>query len=207
MNKQQAIDLKPILNHWANGGKIASIDHTKTKINNGDVEELHWVSLNYLVINDDYVEFRMALKRGETVQLKLNNEYQDIEKNYDFTHQYEQYRIKPKVDLSWIKDGAYCRMIRNGQAYRIKYSEEKENFHIDGFDNYYNAKELSMSTIEWKPLKGDLCWFYDHDGQLPYLSKYTETSKDNDTYIHLSKSNDMWKKCIPYIGEKFWINK
>jgi len=199
--------LKPFIEAWDKGIKIGVPDKDKESIVLTDANPFleYSINPNVFIINDEYVDFRLALMREEIIQIKRNMQGLMVFADYLGKledHPVEIYRIKPDADISWIKDGAYCRY--DSRALKIKV--RGNNVSLPQLQRYECTKRKFAELYdEWKPEIDELCWFWDSTAinglDIPYLAPFIKMCGLRYASAYSTSS---YENCIPYIGEKFW---
>ncbi len=212
MNKELILKYKECFNHWLTGDKLLFkwtesagnvdcwVQEDATVTNNLWVHGIE--DILYVVINDEYVEFRKALAEGKTIQFKYTGEsdYETI-KCPEFNALPQQYRIKPtepefKVG-DWVTraDPEYYIIgdIHIAQITDIVNKDYKLKL-PNGYTTY-KANHLKL----WKPYPDDWCWFWDtnFDNEPPVFDQF----KCKLGLLSIAKtSNCTYDHCEPFTG-------
>ena len=102
MNKELIKKYKPEFDHWLNGGKLLS-KHNHDLVWYETTNPSFSNSNTSYIINDKYVEFRIALAEGKTVEVLHYTGYKEFDQNpwklfaigvSTFDKPVENYRIK-----------------------------------------------------------------------------------------------------------------
>ena len=190
------------------------------------VEELNPVSHkgnpDYWVINDEYLEFRLALMKGDKIEWNPDGSSQGLKKehslsNYSeeysakekgwyvlgdeirFTDSLANYRIAKKPDTSWIVDSGYCRLKTSGGI--RKFNVEGDRVFATGVDMRGCSKiDFAMRFHKWEPIAGEVVWAW-HNKALPVLGIYI---KEEGMYVSIESTAVQFDNVLPYLGEEFW---
>lgn len=226
MNKALIKKYKEEFNYWLNGGVLLfkwSHEEPSCWLREDDVISNNlWChkesNIKYIIIKDEYVEFRIALAEGKTVEVLHYTGYKEFDQNpwklfaigvSTFDKPVENYRIKPEKPKfkvgDWVKVTHYFET--NSNKYDvgsiIRYHQRVQK-------NY--GLSFNEDCIElWKPQPGEWCWFWDetlNTPQLEQFKKMIEAFECGTTYfLYTTKCGRFingqigTKFCEPFIGE------
>ena len=198
----------PFFTAWAEGKNIgiASEDKLVVESNVCPTACADSSPFERWVIDDEYVELRLAIMRGETVEYRYgasriwSEMITDLTPSRSFPQEVDMYRIKPSVDTSWVTDGAYCRY--DNRVFRLKV--RGNNVSIPQLQRYeYTKEKFAELYKKWEPEFGDIVYLWNGDN-FPIISRYHEFWCESHYCTH---SREEYKSVRPYIGNKFWETK
>ena len=164
---------------------------------------------DFIIINDEYVEFRKALAEGKTVQYNFGsfglhkhyfpNVWKDLNLSIgilsDRAHP-ENYRIKPEP------------IFKTGDWVYIP--------ELDGNPCEYREDLCCLGLEKWEPKADEVHWFSRNKDEEPVLGKFVETEhwRNTTTYKICTSPGANWtcsyfEYCEPFIGTlpTKWRNK
>ena len=209
MTRENYNKIKPFINAWEKRIEICIANADKTRLINMDINPLvhDQKEINLWVINDKYVEFRLALMRGETVEsisgpLREWHRLQDPEPTRMFGASVSQYRVH-KVDTSWVKEGAFARC-HGWSAKPLEINIKKNGeIHFNNEISWDNKDEFVKECVKWEPKEGELCYFW-NNGHLPQLNRYSGIIIKENKKAYIIENDLIFSNCIPYVGKEFW---
>ena len=201
MNKELIKHYINEFTHWLNDGSIRVVFTNDRWI---DSTSFDWSDKNnikdikYIIINDEYVEFRRALAEGKTVQY------------YKCVYTHEMCCNLDKYEWTDLQTSDFDKTLK----YRIK--PEEPQFKVgdwvrDSRDNNLkqvinpNSPAALSDYIKWKPQPGEWCWFYDNNHSLgiktnTVIAKFSHMYQNMYVSSHLIDSGYFYN-CEPFIGE------
>lgn len=208
MDKELIKKYKQEFEHWLTGGELLFMPEDKQTWFDTLRSEIDWSIKGTYVINDTYVQLRIALTKGKTIQVygcieqNISNPSLDIYGWKDFksfkphslfSYDVENYRIKPEEPK--FKVGDWVR----SEEYGVIQLTPKN---VDSYNKYTDThiKGSGVYAELWQPKAGDWCWFWDSDNFPPKLrqfkrllisNKHQYESFQTFTYIH----------CEPFLGK------
>jgi len=193
----------PFINAWRERAEVCVSSADKTVLITMGINptEHDDSELDQWVINDEYVNLRLALMRGKDIEYKhildgLWDVVPDSKATRRFNNPASRYRVRATADTSWIKNKGFCRY--KGRALQIKV--KGNNVSIPQLQRYKCTKENFVRLYqEWKPEQDELCWFW-NDDSYPALGEFTFKTIG----YYFKEANANFKNIRPYLGEKFW---
>lgn len=208
MNKKLIKKYKTEFDHWLNGEDITVV------LNNGgwlDTSSFNWSDytnseVKYIVINDEYVEFRKALAEGKTIEVYNNGYYKQLLLNewvpmdslrINTSIPVKDYRIKPEESKfkvgDWVVSDTNIVPIRITQIVDDKFFVDKNSCRM----------WVGGNCELWQPKEGEWCWFGVLLVKVESISEnptiYTLYTKTSDGQEHKMVETDC--NLEPFIGE------
>lgn len=183
MNTKRILKFKEEFDHFLHGGKVLSKYIGRYPDSNGWIERSNvWTTNDELlvVINDDYIDLRIAEAEGKQIQYLLHNglgnEWVDCTtKDLVFKQRsVKSYRIKP--DKHEFQVGDWCRNTVTGACYQIT------DGHIFD-DDFKNLEPWEPQEGEWVSLNSEVCF------------KFKEMKKVNNKgslYVYSQDDREIW---------------
>jgi len=151
MNKDLIKKYKAEFEHWLEDGKLLASVQTSIWTNCNDCA-FNWVnpgSIEHIIINDKYVEFRKAQAEGKIIQYNTGIHPQtwwiDIS-NSSFSYAPEMYRVRPEKKF---KVGDFVR--RTGYTTIFKVNSICNEFLHANTSEHYSIENMEL----WEPKKGE----------------------------------------------------
>lgn len=194
MNIELIKKYKAEFDHWLNGGEVIYNFKDNRKFYNLTWDE-SIDALNYIIVNDEYVEFRKALAEGKTIQwTSSDNQYDyplwEIVTKIDTYFPVNRYRIKSEEPQFKVGD-----WIRSKDGIDVcAVTKDTIRFYKEGFN-----KDLSDEWELWQPQPGEWCWFRDNRGEasLRQFLQMCPVVKTN----YISKQGLISGTVEPFIGK------
>ena len=159
MNKELIKKYKAEFDNWLSGGVLLfkwSHEEPSCWLREDDVISNNlWChkesDIKYIIIKDEYVEFRKALAEGKTVEVLHYTGYKEFDQNpwklfaigvSTFDKPVENYRIKPEEPKFEVGD--WVRDIITNKIHQVKN------------EDICNGKYSQV--VKWKPQPGEWCW-------------------------------------------------
>lgn len=202
MNKELIKKYKEEFDYWLNNGSILwrsprvvglTNEWLDTAAGTCDSDKLFTDDDTEFVINDKYVEFRIALTDGKEIEYYVDG-FAGWQKVKDFNNPVQgavNYRIKPtpKIEIGdWIIIDDPATM-----KYICKYSKETYKIFKDNLD----------CIKLWEPKPTEWYWFWNGNMSIPVLRQFVRKDKDMyDTTICKSSPAKIasFDNCEPFIG-------
>jgi hypothetical protein len=158
--------------------------------------------IKFIVINDEYVEFRKALAEGKTIQVfnKHTEKWIDLDKILENTN-ISLYRIKPEEPQFKVGDFVCTKCKKH--IYKIEsITENGTLFNTNlGAECINDRKSFYTSELEkWEPQADELCWFSEEKQESS--AKLGHFTKINSVGKYVDSSNIAWKYCEPFLNTK-----
>lgn len=185
MNIELIKKYKAEFDHWLNGGIILF----KFK-DNREFYNFNWnesiEEVDYIVINDEYVEFRKALAEGNTIQCNQSGYWEDLNHIPLFNQNISNYRIKPEEPQ--FKVGDFVRNTSSSIVFK--------------YDDTMLIPDSSC-CIKWEPQANELCWFADSlKKNIAVLSTYHKFVDSNSLFKHCAQAGIAYYYCEPFLNSK-----
>lgn len=195
MTTEQVKKHKEVISWWLqNTDKGVYRKDTPTNDWYLDLEPCWYEDYDY-VQNDEYEEFRKALKDNKVVQFysipsgKWVDDYCP-----SFLSKPRFYRIKPEELKPEVGDW----VVYNNDIVKIRcFADDGVTAVLTPYGN-----ERVSNLTKWTPTVGEYCWFYDDKEDTPRLGKFDGYS-DNDLPICKFISNSSPRTCSYYYCEPF----
>lgn len=195
MNKELIKKYKKEFDHWLNGGEILVSD-------NGNLWEIPdynvWtdtiVPYYRVIINDKYVEFRIALAEGKTVEVLHYTGYKEFDQNpwklfaigvSTFDKPVENYRIKPEEPKFKVGDWVRNSISRGDIGKIVEFTNEGYSKTVCLTHNNHCFLQWEL----WRPQPGE--WVILDSG----------INKDTFVVIKYNGVSLIPERCQPFIGE------
>ena len=196
MNKELIKTYKAEFDHWLNGGELLFKPDGKQTWFDTLRTEIDWSVKGMYIINDTYVQLRIALAEGKIIQynplLASTNRWDDIKKfkpTKDCT--VANYRVKPKPSF---KVGDFITVTGTGVSTEQVVEIDGDTIHVRN----YGTCHVNQAT-PWQPKKGDWCWFWDENFKTPLLFQFKGLSLSS--YYKYNAINGLdYMYCEPFIG-------
>ena len=202
MDKELIKKYKQEFEYWLTGGELLFKPEGKQAWFDTLRSEIDWSVKGTYVINDTYVQLRIALAEGKAIQhiSHTTEEWVDFNKGFEPTPSYiflatpEYYRIKPEEPKFKVGDW----VIHNGVAKRVTKAVDG---YIDSLDNEVAVIMKEESLELWEPedekyfwYKNDLVKFHETQANLGLLLE----SARGCSYYPAEKNFEDY--CEPFIG-------
>ena len=207
MDKELIKKYKQEFEHWLAGGELLFMPEDKQTWFNTLISEIDWSIKGIYVINDNYVQLRIALAEGKTIQVYKCIKESVSNPSLDIYGWKDLKKFKPTIDCT----------VAN---YRIKPEEPKfkvgdwvVEIHsttkaqvLELFGNQIRVKFCypdaiittdSSDFIPWIPKEGDWCWFWD-SGNFPELRQFKRLLISNK---YQSSQTLTYDYCEPFLGK------
>lgn len=208
MNIELIKKYKAEFDHWLNGGIILF----KFK-DNREFYNFNWnesiEEVDYIVINDEYVEFRKALAEGNTIQCNQSGYWEDLNHIPLFNQNISNYRIKPEEPQ--FKVGDFVRIIPKSKRALTNYGNQNSigivKYVTDPLINVKTTNTTSWFELEdcikYTAQEGELCWFADSlKKNIAVLSTYHKFVDSSSLFKHCAQAGIAYYYCEPFLNSK-----
>jgi hypothetical protein len=183
MNKEVIKKYKDVFDHWLDGGSILCRRKNNPKESWNEIKEPLWLDAYLYTINDEYVEFRLALAEGKTIQVvESKDKWVDYEIGTPFYQIPENYRIKPDESNFAVGDW-------------VRHPESQSVYQINSLNIVHGTEHFEL----WTPQPNEWCWVWDDSSYAPYLDKF-QYMINNKFGSGIGGVIDEWEYCEPFIG-------
>ena len=206
MDKELIKKYKQEFEYWLTGGELLFMPEGQQAWFDTLRSEIDWSIKGTYVINDNYVQLRIALTEGKQIQynplLYCHDRWEDVTNfNPSESSSTRNYRIKPEFSTEF-KVGNW---IVNSEFPKSPFQVSK-----DWLDHIINTgRTIGGNTKEtgdlknfsiWQPKAGEWCWFWSETLKTPMLLQFERFCSTN-LYKYGVNNERNYQYCEPFLGK------
>ena len=214
MDKELIKKYKQEFEHWLTGGELLFMPEDRQTWFNTLRTEIDWSIKGTYVINDTYVQLRIALTEGKTIQIygcieqNVSNasldiygwkDFKSFKPHSIFSYDVENYRIKPEEPKFKVGDWVVNKTSKQRIVKKVASIPYGDSVTVG--DTEVGINVMLINDLElWQPKAGEWCWFWSETLKTPMLLQF-ERFCSTDLYKYNANNGRNYQYCEPFLGK------